>query len=1126
MTETEYQQVPGSEGNQPKNSFHPVHAHFASENESHSKSYLCLFLALLILVVLPSYTFLNDPVFSDTCRDSAVRHSSPVNFLSEGSDSHRGDGHQTDSESVTDRRRLHKAVAVTGLAANDSATSAARAATHEVRLSPIPTDTYHFTHFDCEVALEHWRVGWSDAKKTWCCQHGYAGCDPIAELTLSPKPKGPEPTEAPKPEEPEDPICYVKAQSYRTLLCGVAMLAFLKLLSLERWSDLFPKMIGSTDAAKRAFPFGLAFRGMAMWSFWGMMFGIGMTIWKYEPHFSDSHFSTVRANGMYYLVLTEGEEVPVSVQDLPSTCAAFDDYRDIRRFAYLAFGICETLVFLAGAFFFGLGELFKIDIAKGYLVQEVMALDFVGLYNTAFVGDKLISAFDEAISQAKKFSKKYGGDLDKIQASLANVEDLSLESLAGPAEIFAGYARKAVLQNVRPAVEKKIQPLGLEWEDICPILEELDTAEEVQQAVADPMGFLKDRSSTCQRLARKLAIAQLRPKIEPQLKEYGLEWANFKLILDEVDTLEEIQDAINDVTGFLKRLAGKFPPVARKFALKALRPSIELELQKHELKWEDMEEDFENVLLHLDSVEEIQKAAADPVGFLNQMLVPIAIKVALKKLKPVLEPKLEPMHLSWEDALVFLSEIDTAEEISQACAQPDAFLETLKTGVGLVARKALLAQLRKALEPQCLQLNLEWEDVQSVLEEIDSIDELREALQDPDRFMQKLGEQLLQKSKEAAMKWALAKVRAQLEPKLVENGVTWKDAVKIFKKLDSPKDIQRALHDPMAVLQEVLPVQQEQAVQAEEDETARSVANKARQRMIWPGITQATAAALWLSVAYINIDPCVSYETSVDTEAMFGLLDLSEGLEFVTFLAVAHMVMLAAMAALFLAQVFSDSMGWIRIEKSFIVFMVLGLMAYTVLLGTYEPPTAGRKLSASPSLPSDSSSLLSIVASMPIGLYVMIGYGLEAVATQVATMFSRPTPAEMATYRAHRAAIVAKKSQVLVKNVPPQVKRQARTMATLVRAVAKTVPTQPPTIEKTQRDKMFTDAFEKGEESDLGRVVEQFAQPDKKIASAMQAPMPRRQASSEMASAMQAPVPRRQAPSEMVGLMQQMPMRH
>eukprot|EP00929_Paragymnodinium_shiwhaense_P024639 TRINITY_DN15096_c0_g2_i2.p1 TRINITY_DN15096_c0_g2~~TRINITY_DN15096_c0_g2_i2.p1 ORF type:complete len:1296 (+),score=303.02 TRINITY_DN15096_c0_g2_i2:100-3987(+) len=1056
MPARDYQRLAGSEGQQ-KDGYHPVHVQMASENESHARSYFCLFMALLILVVLPSYTFLNDPVFTDTCRDTDVRHSLPTSFLAERhQDNHHTDRRRLDG-SVQDANRT--SVKISGLISGSDSPVAG--------LDWYPSAS---NEFDCKAGLKHWRLGWSEQKKIWCCKHSKlaeltVGCDDQADKTQTPEPATPEP-------EPVDPVCHVNAQSYRTLLCGAAMLAFLKILSLERWSDLFPKMIGSTDAAKRAFPFGLAFRGMAIWSFWGMMFGIAMTIWKYEPHFSDSHFSTVKSNGLYYLVLEDADAAPLSAEDLPETCAAFDSYHDIRRFAYLAFGICETLVFLAGAFFFGVGELFKIDIAKGYLVQRVMALDFVGFYNTALVGDKLIMAFDEAISQAKNFSKKYGGDLDKIQATLENVEDLSLESLQGPAELFAGYARKAVLNSVKPKIEAKIEPLGLAWEDVCPILEELDTPEEIQNAVTDPMGFLKERSGDSGRIARKLAIAQLRPKIEPTLKDYGLDWADFKLILDEVDTVQEITNAMSDVTGFLKRLAEKLPPVARKFAMKAIRPSIELRVKEQGLEWADVEEDVENVFLHLDSVDDIQKAAADPVDFMKQVLGPVTIKVALKKLKPTLEPKLKPMNLSWEDAMVFLKEIDTVEEIEQAMANPDAFLETLKTGAGLVARKALMAQLRKTFEPTCLSMNLQWEDLRSVLEEIDTIEELREALQDPNQFMEQMGDKLMQKSKEAAMRWALAKIRAQLEPKLVENGVSWKDAVKIFKKLDSPQDLQRALADPVTVIQEVFPGQQEQAKKADEEETAKSVTNKAKQKMIWPGVTQAAAAALWLSVAYINIDPCVSYETSVDTTAMFGMMDLQEGLQFVTFLAIAHMVMLFAMTALLFAQIFSDSMGWLRIEKSFIVFMVLALMAYTVLLGTYEPPTKGamgRKLAAS--LPADSSSILSILIAMPIGLYTIVGYGLEAVLTQLSTMFSRPSQEEMATYRAHRAAVIAKKSQTLVKTVPTQVKKQARTMSRVVRSVAKQVKVEPPAPAKEQRDTMFVNAFEMGKESDLGKVV-------------------------------------------------------
>ena len=66
-----------------------------------------------------------------------------------------------------------------------------------------------------------------------------------------------------------------------------------------------------------------------------------------------------------------------------------------------------------------------------------------------------------------------------------------------------------------------------------------DTAEDLQQAQTDPLAFVERLGLKSQNIALKLAIAKLRPQIKPKLEEQGFSWSDFKLILEEVDTVEQ-----------------------------------------------------------------------------------------------------------------------------------------------------------------------------------------------------------------------------------------------------------------------------------------------------------------------------------------------------------------------------------------------------------------------------------------------------------------------------------------------------------------------------------------------------------------------------------------------------------
>merc|ERR1719316_2556412 len=87
-------------------------------------------------------------------------------------------------------------------------------------------------------------------------------------------------------------------------------------------------------------------------------------------------------------------------------------------------------------------------------------------------------------------------------------------------------AKKLLIAKLRPKLEPHLERQGLEWCDVVPALELVDSAEELEAAIADPEGFFKSLADSMGPAAKKWLIAKVRPKLEPHLEKQGLEWCD------------------------------------------------------------------------------------------------------------------------------------------------------------------------------------------------------------------------------------------------------------------------------------------------------------------------------------------------------------------------------------------------------------------------------------------------------------------------------------------------------------------------------------------------------------------------------------------------------------------------
>ena len=67
---------------------------------------------------------------------------------------------------------------------------------------------------------------------------------------------------------------------------------------------------------------------------------------------------------------------------------------------------------------------------------------------------------------------------------------------------------------------------------------------------------------------------------------------------------------------------------------------------------------------------------------------PAAVRFALARLRPKLEHLLAKHHVQWEDAVPALEMIDTLEEMEEAIADPDAFIGKLMAAASLLAPRS------------------------------------------------------------------------------------------------------------------------------------------------------------------------------------------------------------------------------------------------------------------------------------------------------------------------------------------------------------------------------------------------------------------------------------------------------
>ena len=98
------------------------------------------------------------------------------------------------------------------------------------------------------------------------------------------------------------------------------------------------------------------------------------------------------------------------------------------------------------------------------------------------------------------------------------------------------------------------------WKDMLPVIETAANLESLEQALDDPETFVASIVSMVGPIAKKMALAKLRPTLEPHIAKQGLAWADVMPALELMDSAQELEAAIDDPEAFCQQLLSAVGP--------------------------------------------------------------------------------------------------------------------------------------------------------------------------------------------------------------------------------------------------------------------------------------------------------------------------------------------------------------------------------------------------------------------------------------------------------------------------------------------------------------------------------------------------------------------------------------
>ena len=327
-----------------------------------------------------------------------------------------------------------------------------------------------------------------------------------------------------------------------------------------------------------------------------------------------------------------------------------------EQFLHMCGGICKQLLF----FWRSVGALDSVptqvdadgDPESGKTDQDKLLANDTGL-------------MDEGIESA--------GDLDVDES----IDDIKLKDEA--------------LEMLRSACEPALARRGVTWENAKDMMAKLSSVSELLNAIQDPSAFIEVLWAQLEPLIKEEALIRMRPRAEPILQKHGVAWDDAQPVLSMITSINQLCAAAEDPDAFFSDMQSASGTAARALAIAKLRPVLEPLLSDQlaalqsaatatwfaGLQWDELVP----VLGMIDSVEELDAAVSDPESFLQSLIAAgsVAGKALLvAKLRLVLNPLLaeHAPGASWEQIAAVLEKADM-EQLKATIDDPQGFLTQL-----------------------------------------------------------------------------------------------------------------------------------------------------------------------------------------------------------------------------------------------------------------------------------------------------------------------------------------------------------------------------------------------------------------------------------------------------------------
>lgn len=184
---------------------------------------------------------------------------------------------------------------------------------------------------------------------------------------------------------------------------------------------------------------------------------------------------------------------------------------------------------------------------------------------------------------------------------------------AGTAAATAGKTANAVAGLQLPA-----------WEAFVPVLGLIESLEELQAALSDPEALLNSLLSTAADTAtaagKAFAIARMRPLLEEAvLNATGLGWEGIVPVLNLIDSMDDLQAALDGPEAFMQTLLSAASPFATQLALARLEPQLRPIAEGRGVAWDHVLTAL-TVSGGLFTIEELQAGVTDPQALMSRVL--------------------------------------------------------------------------------------------------------------------------------------------------------------------------------------------------------------------------------------------------------------------------------------------------------------------------------------------------------------------------------------------------------------------------------------------------------------------------------------------------------------------------